>query len=43
VALPVITAYALAKHKPRTPRRLYDRREEFMKLLLSEYQKSGRR
>src|SRR5262250_2247612 len=28
VALPIITAYALAKHKPRTPRRLYDRREE---------------
>src|SRR6266852_5768269 len=43
VALPVITAYALAKHKPRTPRRLYERREEFMKLLLSEYQKSKRR
>jgi deoxyhypusine synthase len=43
VALPIITAYALAKHKPRPPRRLYDRREEFMKLLLREYQKSGRR
>src|SRR5713101_4328707 len=43
VALPIITAYALAKHKPRNPRRLYERREEFMKLLLSEYQKSRRR
>src|SRR5258706_4374347 len=43
VALPIITAYALAKHKPRPPRRLYDRREEFMQLLLSEYQKSNRR
>ena len=43
VALPIITAYALAKHKPRPPRRLYERREEFMKLLLSEYQKSNRR
>ena len=43
VALPIITAYALAKHKPRPPRRLYDRREEFMNLLLSEYQKSNRR
>src|SRR5436305_456904 len=43
VALPIITAYALAKHKPRRPRRLYDRREEFMNLLLSEYQKSNRR
>ena len=40
VALPIITAYALAKHKPRRPRRLYDRREEFMQLLIDEYQKS---
>jgi len=43
VALPIITAYALAKHKPRPPRRLYQRREEFMNLLLSEYQKSNRK
>ena len=43
VALPIITAYALAKHQPRPPRRLYERREEFMKLLVSEYQKSHRR
>jgi deoxyhypusine synthase len=43
VALPIITAYALARRKPRPPRRLYERREEFMKLLLSEYQKSSRR
>jgi deoxyhypusine synthase len=43
VALPIITAYALARHKPRQPRRLYDRREEFMNLLLTEYRKSNRR
>src|SRR5215831_5726387 len=43
VALPIITGYALATHKPRQPRRLYDRREEFMELLLSEYHKSNRR
>lgn len=43
VALPIITAYALARRKPRQPRRLYQRREEFMNLLLSEYQKSSRR
>ena len=43
VALPIITAYALARRKPRQPRRLYRRREEFMKLLLREYQKSSRR
>jgi deoxyhypusine synthase len=43
VALPIITAYALARRKPRRPRRLYQRREEFMNLLLSEYRKSSRR
>src|SRR5690349_22414337 len=43
VALPILTAYALAKHKPRPPRRLYERREEFMDLLLKEYNKSKRR
>ena len=43
VALPIITAYALAKHQPRLPRRLYDRREEFMQLLMKEYRKSKRR
>ncbi len=43
VALPVIAAYALAQHKPRKPRRLYDRRDEFMNLLRSEYERSSRR
>ena len=43
VALPLITAYALARHEPREPKRLYDRRDEFMKLLQSEYDKSTRR
>jgi len=43
VALPIITAYALAKHEPRVPKRLYEHREEFMTLLLSEYKKSKRR
>jgi len=43
VALPIITAYALATHQPREPKRLYDRREEFMNLLVSEYKKSKRR
>ena len=43
VALPIITAYALARHKPRPAKRLYDRRGEFMALLLAEYQKSKRR
>ena len=43
VALPLITAYALARHAPRTPKKLYHRREEFMDLLLKEYEKSTRR
>jgi len=43
VALPIITAYSLAKHSPRTPKRLYERREEFMALLEREYDRSKRR
>jgi deoxyhypusine synthase len=43
VALPIITAYALARHEPREPKRLFDRRDEFMKLLQDEYDKSTRR
>jgi len=43
VALPVITAYALARHEPRTPKRLYEHRGEFMDLLSREYKKSKRR
>lgn len=43
VALPLIAAYALARHSPRSPRRLYDRREEFMTLLQDEYSASDRR
>ena len=43
IALPIITAYSLARHEPREPKRLYDRREEFIQLLQSEYEKSTRR
>ncbi len=43
VALPIITAYSLARHEPREPKRLYERREEFMDLLINEYEKSTRR
>ncbi len=42
VALPLITAYALTRHEPRSPKRLYERREEFMHLLMTEYKKSKR-
>jgi len=37
IALPILTAYALAKHAPRSPRRLYDRRGELMENLKSSY------
>jgi deoxyhypusine synthase len=43
VALPSDHAYALARHEPREPKRLYERRVELMDLLLSEYEKSERR
>ncbi|MFN7946251.1 MAG: deoxyhypusine synthase [Blastocatellia bacterium] len=43
VALPLITAYAMAKHAPRPLRRLYDKRDEMMNLLRSEYEKSERK
>jgi deoxyhypusine synthase len=43
IALPLITAYALARHEPRELKRLYERRGELMNLLLSEYAKSERK
>ena len=43
VALPLITAYALARRKKRKPRRLYDRRGEMMNTLASAYEKVRKR
>jgi deoxyhypusine synthase len=37
IAMPILTHYALARHKPRPHRRLYDRRGEMMKALTREY------
>jgi deoxyhypusine synthase len=37
VALPLLTAHALARHQPRPLKRLYDRREAMMKRLVDEY------
>jgi deoxyhypusine synthase len=37
VALPLVTAYALARRKPRRLRRLYHRRDEMMRRLTQEY------
>ena len=37
IALPLLTAYALANHAPRKPKRLYERREALMENLIREY------
>src|SRR5262252_5719805 len=37
VALPLITAYALARHKPREKKRLYDHRQEMLESLKREH------
>lgn len=37
VALPILTAYALAKHPPRKLKRLYDRLDHFLNNLKKEY------
>lgn len=42
VALPILTAYAFDNHAPRTPKRLYDRREAMMQRIRDEYEKSER-
>ncbi len=42
VALPILTAYALATRKPRKLTRLQDRREALMKSLRSEFEKARR-
>jgi deoxyhypusine synthase len=41
VALPLLTAYSLARHEPRPLKRLFDRREEMMDTLRTEYARAG--
>jgi deoxyhypusine synthase len=44
IALPLLTAYALDRHAPREPRRLFDRREEMYERLVAAYrEKAGSR
>ena len=44
IALPLLTAYALDRHAPREPRRLFDRREELYDRLVAAYrEKAGSR
>jgi deoxyhypusine synthase len=40
IALPIITSYALARHLPRKPKRLFDHRKEMLAALLSEHRKA---
>ncbi|MFI5371439.1 MAG: deoxyhypusine synthase [Candidatus Eisenbacteria bacterium] len=42
IGLPLLTAYALARHAPRKLKRLYDRRGELMERLKSAYFERGR-
>lgn len=42
ITLPLLTAYALARHAPRTRKRLYDRRGDVMKRLKEAYFAHGR-
>ena len=43
LALPLLTAYALAKCEPRPLRRLYDKREELYEALRKEYDKARKK
>jgi deoxyhypusine synthase len=41
IALPLLTSYALANRRPRPLKRLYDRREEMLGLLIREFEKAA--
>ena len=43
VALPILTAYALARRRPRKPRRLYEQRERMLAEVTAAYEKVRRR
>lgn len=42
ISLPLLTAYALTRHEPREPKRLYRRRSEMLQRLKDEYARSAR-
>jgi deoxyhypusine synthase len=42
IGLPLLTAYALARHAPRKPKRLYERRDDLMARLKQAYLANGR-
>jgi deoxyhypusine synthase len=41
IALPIMTSYALARHKPRSLKRLYERREEMMSTLIDQHRRAA--
>jgi deoxyhypusine synthase len=41
IALPIITAYGMARHQPRPLKRLYDRREAMLNLLKAEHARAA--
>jgi deoxyhypusine synthase len=42
IALPLLAAYALSRHEPREPKRLYRRRDQMLQRLQDEYAQSAR-
>jgi len=42
IALPLLTAYTLARHAPRKPKRLYDRRTQLVQSFKDAYYSRGR-
>jgi deoxyhypusine synthase len=42
IALPLLTAYAVTRHEPRPPKRLYRRRVEMLQRITDEYERSAR-
>ncbi len=42
IALPLLGAYALGRHAPRKPKRLFKRRQKMLDSLIAEYQQSER-
>src|SRR5688572_2566376 len=41
ISLPLLTAYALSRHKPRKHKRLFDRRDELLENVRAKYLKTG--
>ena len=42
IAMPLLASYALTKHAPREPKRLFRRRQEMLDALIAEYEASDR-